>query len=152
MGRINRWLIRRLDQLPDPEPLPPKLEELRATIERRGSRMVLISILCTGAYMIGSQLLAGQDYRLIILVPIVFVMMLGVSVGVSYHSRMAVRDYARWLRRQPPTPSRVTRMGVPYERRPPVASIECSDCPASSGQRHSRNCPSVPPEWFNRGR
>jgi hypothetical protein len=152
MGRLNNWLIRRLDELPDPEPLPEKLEQLRSTIERRMSRAVLVTIFAVGVYSIAARFLLPSPYGIWLLIPLMFGCLFATSLAMSYHSRMAVRDYARWLKQQPPTPSRVMRMGVPYERQPPTALVECLDCPARTGQRHSRKCPSVPPEWFNRGR
>jgi hypothetical protein len=151
MSLVNRWLLRRLDSIPEPEPLPPRLEELRATVERRMSRVVFITVLAAGAYLIACRMLAHALFGLwVLIIPLTFVLSVSVVVGVNYHSQMAVREYARWLRSQPPVPSRVMRMGVPYERQAPVATIACTECPAAPGQRHSRTCPSVPPEWFKR--
>lgn len=150
MHRINAWLIRRLDKLPDPEPLPPKLDRLRLTIERRVSAAVCVTILAVGGVSILSQMLLPLWWGIFVFVPMVFVSLISVSVAMSYHSRAAVRDYTVWLREQPRT-RRVTRVGVPYDRQPPTATLACLDCPAQPGQRHARSCPSVPPEWFNRG-
>lgn len=150
MSRINTWLLRRLDKLPEQKPLPPKLEQMRVAIERRVSRTVTVTILAVGGLSILSPILLALSYGPLIFVPLVFAVMLAVTVATSYQSRMAVQDYVSWLRQQP-RQGRLTRFGVPYERQPPTASVACLDCPAQPGQRHARSCPSVPPEWFHRG-
>jgi hypothetical protein len=151
MSMVNRWLLRRLDKIPEPEPLPPRLEELRATVERRTARAVFCTILAAGVYTVAYRLLAhASSYLLLLMIPLVFIISVAILLSINHHSRMAVEEYANWLQQQPPVPSRVMRMGVPYERQAPVATIACSECPAGPGQRHSRSCPSVPPEWFKR--
>ena len=151
MGRLNAWLLHRLDSVSEPEQLPPRLEQMRVTVERRMARVVFLTIVAAFVYTIGFRLMSyGPTYLFLAAIPLSFVTCVGFLIGISYHSRMTVREYALWLKLQPPVPSRVTRMGVPYERQAPVATRACEDCPAIPGQRHVRSCPSVPPEWFKR--
>lgn len=153
MGRINSWLLRHIDKLPDPERLlPPKLEQMRVIIGRRAARATLIAVMSTAAYVFVARLTMHLWYGLLITVPVILVLSFLVMAVVDYQSRMAVHDYMRWLRTQKVVPPRSVRLGVPYERRAPVATTACQSCPAMPGERHSRSCSAVPPQWYRQSR
>jgi hypothetical protein len=149
VGRVNSWLLRRLDQMSPPEqPLPPKLEAMRTVIEKRMSRVAFVAVLTTVFYSALARMTTDYWWGLPLAILAVFVGSWVVMVATAYQGRKATREYVAWLRAQPPTHSRMVRMGAPYERRPPVADVACQDCPALPGARHDRTCPAVPPQWY----
>lgn len=153
MGRVNRWLLRRLDQVSTSEhPLPPKLDALRVVIEKRMSRVAFVAVLTTVIYSAIARLTTGYWWGLPLALLAIFGGSWIVMTAVAYQSSKAAGEYVAWLRAQPPTRNRSVRMGAPYERRPPVADVACQDCPALPGARHDRTCPAVPPQWYRSGR
>lgn len=149
MGRINRWLLRRMDKLPDPEEsLPPKLDQMRIIIVRRTGKAVMLAVMGAAVYVFIARVTDSLWYGPFITIPTIIALSLLMVAMVEFQSRMAVYDYIAWLRTQKPVRSRVLRLGAPYERRAPVADQACEDCPARPGERHSRSCPAIPPQWF----
>lgn len=152
MGRVNSWLLKKLDRVPQPKPLPINLEHLRVLVERRITRACWISVLAVTLFSVGARILSGSIYSLPFLILGAITLAITSIITATHQSRMTIQEFAEWVQAQPARPSRVMRMGVPYEVRPPAAIVRCEACEAKPGGRHSRGCPAVPKEWFNGNR
>ena len=132
-----------------PRPFPPQLERLRGIAARRLGAATGITAATTYLYVLVGQWVLSWRYEPVLIVPLILMALFAVELAVRYHSRMIVREYVQWLATNAP-PRSQTAIAPPYERRPPVATATCMECHAQVGERHQRDCRSLPEEWFRR--
>jgi hypothetical protein len=156
---LNRQLLKVLDAV---EKRTPKIEHQSAYHEKLSDVMTTsgwrVAITTMVVYFLFetvcelSKLLGWWGLLISLPAAVVALAVIAATIGVS--SRRGSVEYMRWIRRQAhERKRRLARIRAPYERQSPVATATCMECKAQIGERHRRDCPTIPEGWFTqRGR